>query len=504
MKDKILVWISPDILHYFIGYGIQKNYDADYFVIYDLPNKIRKFFLEQKLLKFKKQWFFSDNVKKNHKSPDYNYLHSFEQKYNINLWKLAINERVFYRFFKFHKFSTEEIASIIEQECKFFEKVLDEIKPDFIVTKEASRHHHELFSELCISRGIEVLTLSKTFFGSKTMISKISHILDSKIEWERIQLKNRTLKELQEYIQSFNFLKAVKKSINKKTSNVIKLKAVFDYLISDSSKNRDQYYYYGRTKFKVLSFMFSAILKKRFRKSFIDKNLERDLNYNVPYIYFPIHVDMERPLLISTPFFTNQIEIIRHVAKALPMGYRLYVKETPAASTREWRSISTYKEIMDIPNVTLIHPEVSVEKLMEKCSVVLSIAGTSGFEAAFYEKPSVVFSDTGYIELPSVTRVKEIEKLPQIIREAIKTKIDHTYLDKFISNLEENIIDFNWFEMEDKIANAFFYDGSVQNAEINARQMELFLEDNTPIFDYVGNEYIKKIQWLKNNKNNHE
>lgn len=502
MKDKILIWISPDIIHYFIGYGIQKNYDADYFLIYDLPNKTRKFFSEQKLFHSKKHWFFSDNVKQTNKSPDYEYLRTFEQKYDINLWKLAINERVFYRFFKFHKFTTEEIASIVEQECRFFEKVLDEIKPDFVITKDASRHHHQLFSELCIAKNIKVLTLSKTNLGSKTMISKISHTLDSKIQWNDIQSSGRTLEELQEYIQSFNFLKAAKKSINKKSSMTVKIKAVLNYLISDSSKNREQYYYYGRTKIKVLSFMFLNTLKKRFRKNFIDKNLEKNPDYNVPYAYFPIHVDMERPLLIMTPFFTNQIEIIRHVAKALPMGHKLYVKETPAASTREWRPISTYKEIMDIPNVILIHPSVPAEKLMKKCSIVISIAGTSGFEAGFYGKPSVVFSDTGYIELPSVTRVREIEELPDIIQKSIKTKIDHTYLDKFINNLEQNIIDFNWFEIQEKISNAFFYDGNVQDSEINKEQMKLFLEDNMTILDYVGKEHIKKIEWLKNNKNN--
>ena len=205
MNNKILIWISPDMMHYLIGYGVQKNLNADYFAIYDLPNKTKKFFLEQEYLKFNKKWFFSDYVKKINKSPDYDYLQQFEKKYGINLWNLAINERVFYRFFKFHKFSTDEIASILEQECKFFEKILDEIKPDFIITKDASRHHHQLFSELCIAKGIKILTLSKTNLGSKTMISKISHKMDSKIDWEKIESKNRTFEELQEYIQSFNF-----------------------------------------------------------------------------------------------------------------------------------------------------------------------------------------------------------------------------------------------------------------------------------------------------------
>ena len=53
------------------------------------------------------------------------YLTKFEEKYNIDLWKLAINERLFYRFFNFHKFTQDEILSIDEDACRLFELVLD-------------------------------------------------------------------------------------------------------------------------------------------------------------------------------------------------------------------------------------------------------------------------------------------------------------------------------------------------------------------------------------------
>ena len=493
MKDKILVWISPDIIHYFVTYGIQNNYDAEYFAIYDIPNETRKFFSKQNFIKFKKEWFFSDHIKKIKKNPDYQYLHNFEEKYKINLWKLAINERIFYRFFDFHKFTTNEICSIVEQECRLFEKILDEVNPDFIITKDASRHHHELFFELCVSKGIKVLTLSQTTLGTKTMISQKSHTFDSKIDWDSIESSNRTLEELQIYIKKFNFLKSVKKNIDKEITKLNMIKVMWNYLISDTSKNREQYYYFGRTKFNVLLFMIKSFLNRKFRKKFIDQNLEKDPNYNEPFVYFPIHVDMERPLLIMAPLFTNQIEIIRQVAKSLPMGLKLYVKETPAAVTRDWRPISTYKEIMSIPNVTLIHPSVSAEKLMQNSSIVFTIAGTSGFEAAFYGKPSIVFSDVGYMELPSVSRVSEIEKLESIIKKSIKTKVNHVDLDKFVNYLESNIINFNWFEMESMIKEAFFFNGYTSDIEITEFQMKLFLEKNVQILNYVGKEYIKKL-----------
>ena len=138
MKDKILVWLGADFTHFCASYYLQKSYDAEFYAIIDITNKPRFFFEKQDLVKFKKIWFFHDHIKKNVK-PDLDYLSNFEKKYNVDLFKLAINERIFYRFFDdFYNFSTDEILSIVDQECRLFENILNEIKPNFFITKEAS------------------------------------------------------------------------------------------------------------------------------------------------------------------------------------------------------------------------------------------------------------------------------------------------------------------------------------------------------------------------------
>jgi hypothetical protein len=71
-------------------------------------------------------WFFHDHIKKTQQLPDLDYLKNFEKKYQINLWKLALNERFFYMHNRFYQFTKQEILSILEQESKLFETVLDE------------------------------------------------------------------------------------------------------------------------------------------------------------------------------------------------------------------------------------------------------------------------------------------------------------------------------------------------------------------------------------------
>lgn len=161
MKEKIIFWLGVDLTHFCLSWSLKKQLDADFFAIIDITNKPRQFFEKQTLVDFKKTWFFFDHIKNSNKSIDIDYLTNFEKKYKIDLWTLAINERMFYRFFQFHRFSRNEILSILEHECKLFETILDEIKPDFLITKLPSRHHHELFYRLCKARGIKILMLAQ-------------------------------------------------------------------------------------------------------------------------------------------------------------------------------------------------------------------------------------------------------------------------------------------------------------------------------------------------------
>ena len=78
---------------------------------------------------------------------------------------------------------------------------------------------------------------------------------------------------------------------------------------------------------------------------------------------------------------------------------------------------------MNIPNVTLIHPNVSSEKLIKNSSLVVTISGTATLEAALFQKPSITFIDADYTKISSIERVKSVEELPKIIRKSLEKKI---------------------------------------------------------------------------------
>ena len=383
MNSKILFWLGPDYTHYCISHYLQKLYDCDLYGIIDIPNKQKTFFEKQNLVNFKKTWYIFDNILKNHKSNMEN-LVKFEKNYGVNLWNLAINERHFYRF-NLEKFSDEQILSILEQGCTLFEKIIDEIKPDFLITKWASRHYHQLLIDLCVKKGVKVIQLGQPKIGYKMLISQDPSKIDGVINLNHVTTKNRSFEELQKFIKKFNMTKHQKEFDTKKQTKLGFLNTGIEYIFSKNDLDDNHYdYFFGSGKWKNIRYILTSPNKRKSRKKFLDS-----LTENIPskpFVYYPLAVDMERNLLINAPFYTNQIEIIRHIAKSLPINYTLVVKENPAQVSRDWRSLSDYKEIMEIPNVLLINPNVSYDELLKKSSLVVLIGGTTGFEAAFYGK----------------------------------------------------------------------------------------------------------------------
>ena len=229
----------------------------------------------------------------------------------------------------------------------------------------------------------------------------------------------------------------------------------------------------------------------------MNKNFSKTPSLDSPYIYFPLGIVLERHILIDAPYYTNQVELIRHIVKSLPVGYRLLVKEHPAQKSREWRTISEYKQILDIPNVTLIHPTFSDQKLQKNCSLLISTAGGSAFEATFYEKPSIIFGDAIYSSLPSVTKANSIECLPQIIRNSLNVKVSSHDLAKYMKLLSDNLIDFNFAEFFTEFVERFAFSGGYNDIEIDETELESFFKEKIDSLDYLSDCHITKINQHK-------
>ena len=495
MAKRIIYWINNFFLHYSIATKLQEKCDIESYAIIDVSNKLKKFFEEQKKVPFKQSWYYHDQIKKIDEEPDIEYLENFEKKYNINLWKLAINERIFYRFNRLYKFSRKEILQILEQECKFFEKIIDELKPDFFLTYDPPLHHHKLFHDLCLAKGIKVLGMYTTRIGKRSIIAERGENFEFGVELDDVKFLNRNFDELRKYKESLNYSETMKEYLqgrNKSKSD--QLRALSDYVLySDSDNTKNNYSYYGRNKFCVVIDALKFSCKQKYRENFIERNLEKNVDLTTPFVYFPLSVDEELNLLHYAPFYTNQIEVLRHVAKSIPIGFRLLVKEHPAMRVRGWRSISEYKEIQDIPNLHLLHPKFSTEELYKNCSLLVSIRGTSAFDVAFFEKPSIIFGDLPFGILPSVEKVQSIESLPKMINESLKKKVSPVDLDRYLNLIDSRSFDFDLLGFENIVSDFFYSGGILTDVEISQSKMQDFLKKYDRPLELLANEHLKRI-----------
>ena len=499
MRDKIIFWLDADLIHFGIAKYLQENYECDLFAVIDITNKPKKFFEKQKIINFNKVWFYHDYLQ-NLKKPDLNYLSNFEKKYHLNFWEMLNNDRIFFQYNDYYKYSEEQILSILERECKLFESILDEFKPDFLVIHETALRQQHLFHQMCRARGIKVLMLNYSNFGQRTYISQDYHKLDYIENLEVLKDTNRSFNDLENLLKSDKASERIMNFYKKyQNSSLDKFKAAIQFLIkSDNSNIKTHYTYFGRTRIRVLIKEAIYSLKKIYRESFVNKNLHYHLDEHEPFVFFPLHQEPERSLLLSAPFSNHQLEIIQQIVKSLPIGYKLYVKEHPTQGKgRGWRPISVYKQIMDLPNVKLIHPSVNSNKIFPRCSMVISISGTSCFEAAFYQKPSIVLADEGYTILPSVIRLKSFEDLPNAIQLALKTVVNVTDVDKYVTFIENNSFNFDYPSFVAVYHKWFYFSGNLVDIEISESRMESFLKEEKTRFEQLALEHIKKIKQHK-------
>ena len=137
-----------NFLYFGLAESLQRMFDCELFSIIEITENPKKFFQKQKIVNFKKSWFYHDNIKNINKTPDLNYLKSIENKYGINLWLIASNDRMFNHMNQDYHYSDDQILSILEQECKLYEEILDSINPDFFIIYDPPLHNSKILYEL--------------------------------------------------------------------------------------------------------------------------------------------------------------------------------------------------------------------------------------------------------------------------------------------------------------------------------------------------------------------
>jgi hypothetical protein len=126
------------------------------------------------------------------------------------------------------------------------------------------------------------------------------------------------------------------------------------------------------------------------------------------YVLFPLHFQPETTTLVCAPFFVDQLSLIEDIARCLPVGVRLYVKEHFGSIGR--RPLADYRRIQRVWNARLISPRANSFDLIAGADAVVTITSTMGWEAILFERPVICLGEVFYKTFPLVVRAGDIPK----------------------------------------------------------------------------------------------
>lgn len=395
------------------------------------------------------EWNITNSHKKVIVNPEL--LSKYEQELNVTGFRhaLMVDRRInngkkctYYQDYK-ARFSEHEQLQILQQSLIEVERLFDQVKPDFIVSFICVTLVEYLCNLFAKSRGIKILNIRPTRIGNYMVfgndITEPSNLIrDTYLSISHVDIKTPLYEEA---TKIFNESKAsnyayegtnISSQLNISTklfNTVLKaLKAykiinmaIIDFRIKfgDLRDNHDP----GILKPLYYEIIYKPLLKLQIRKQLRKKYLKlADLNA-CNYIFFPLHTEPEKALLVDAPFFTNQIEVIRNISLSLPASTVLVVKDHPKSFGK--RPINYYNKILDIPNVRIVDPLLPTAQLVKQSRLVITIAGSVGWEGILHEKPVIVLGNTPYEFLPNkmVTKTSDIINLPNTINNAINNYV---------------------------------------------------------------------------------
>ncbi len=151
------------------------------------------------------------------------------------------------------------------------------------------------------------------------------------------------------------------------------------------------------------------------RKAFATAPLGPKLPDGLPFVLYPLTIEPEATLMTESPTCDDQLGLIDQVAKSMPTGWRLVVKEHPGFTSPRPRGF--WERIRRYPNVLVASPLESGEALLLRARALVVIRSTLGLQAAAAGIP-VITPHPSYIGslLPHVFNPQSYAEMEQTFR----------------------------------------------------------------------------------------
>ena len=166
-------------------------------------------------------------------------------------------------------------------------------------------------------------------------------------------------------------------------------------------------------------------------------------NLDGKYFVYALQFHPESATSVDGAAFNDEWSNVVGIARNLPFGMRLYVKDHKHAAGRE--PLAFYERVARIPNVTLVHPDVPTKALIRNAQAVVVLTTTMGYEALVLGKPVFVLGHPFYEFAPGCVRVPSFDEAHDLFaryaefvppREAVRALIAAYYMTSVPGSLD--------------------------------------------------------------------
>ena len=185
---------------------------------------------------------------------------------------------------------------------------------------------------------------------------------------------------------------------------------------------------------------------RQFNRHYEKLAIEPDLTS--PYIYVALSYQPERTTSPMASIYVDQYLMVDLLAKTVPEGWQIYVKEHPTQFTpakyfraQSGRTFDMYDDIAEIPNVSLMPMSTATYDLIDNARAVAATTGTVGFEAVLRGKPVLLFGYPWYRGCEGTFQIDTQESCASALNAIVADlQIDPSKLRLFVYALEQTAI----------------------------------------------------------------
>jgi hypothetical protein len=330
--------------------------------------------------------------------------------------------RIAYSDRHLQKFGHDQIVAVNVHLWDVFNRFLDETKPDVFVFNCVASQFAHLMYEALIARGIRV---AMPFgFGVEDLIYWADNpFLDTPDLWARYRAfrdgqATPTAADLDSADAFIARIRSQRPAYDNKAVEVERARQrlpsptrVVRYLV-----NAHRHYRTDPTLPSARERVLEQWRIRRNRPRFAKLVMPYERLAERPFIYFPLHYEPEVSTLVIAPL--DQASVIDMVARRMPVGWRLVLKDHPAMVGQ--RDPAFFERLLrQYPNVVTVDPAVPTLELVQRAELTFTIAGTTAIEAAVLGRPVLQVSQSRFGSFGPIPRATDILTFDHALSDAL-------------------------------------------------------------------------------------